>query len=274
VAPSSQHCREKGETTMEIVVCVKQVPDTETRIKIDPAGKGIVREGIEYVVNPYDEFAIEEALVLKEKHGGKVTVITAGPDRAVDALRTALAMGADEAIHIQASQEDAVDSIGAAEVMARALKEIPFDIILCGKQAVDDDNAAFAPALAEFLGLPHVTVVTGLEVDPEAGEAQVVREIEGAQEHITTSLPAVIAAQKGLNEPRYPALRGIMQAKRKKIPVSTLADLGLEGETLPARTEVLSMMPPPPREGGEKYEGEPEETVARLIKALQAEKLV
>ncbi|MHB1505458.1 MAG: electron transfer flavoprotein subunit beta/FixA family protein [Sulfobacillus sp.] len=226
---------------MQILVLVKQVPDTATRIKIDADGKDIQRDGLTLVLNPYDEYAVEEALLLKELHGGTVTVLTLGPAKADEALRSALAMGADEAVRVDGQPADALQ---AGWALAQAAKALAPDLILCGKQAVDDDQAEVGVLVAEFLNVPQVTVAVSLSVDPAAHSGQAKREVEGGVQQVAFSLPAVVTAQKGLNEPRYPSLPGIMKAKRKEIAVQT-ADLGIA-----AGVELVGLTPPAPRKAG------------------------
>ena len=200
---------------MNIVACVKQVPDTEAQIKVKPDGSGIEEGGIKWVMNPYDEFAVEEALKLKEKSGGEVTVVSVGPARAMETIRTALAMGADKGIHISDPTLDGADGYTTAAALAAAIKGIPHDIIFCGQRAIDDDSAQVGAILAELLGIPQVTVVTKFELTD--GAVKVIRPIEGAQLLIGCPLPALVTAQKGLNEPRYPTLIAIKRAKNKEI---------------------------------------------------------
>ena len=184
---------------MNIVACVKQVPDTEAQIKVKGDGSGIEEGGIKWVMNPYDEFGVEEALKIKEKAGGDVTVVSAGPARAMETIRTALAMGADKGIHIDDASLYDADAYATAEALAAAIKGIPYDIIFCGQRAIDDDSGQVGSILAELLGIPQVTMVIKLEV---AGAAKATTPIEGAQLVIESSLPCVITATKGLNEPR------------------------------------------------------------------------
>lgn len=259
---------------MNIVVCVKHVPDTEARITVAPDGKGIVEEGITFVVNPYDEYAIEEALRIKERVGGTVTVVGLGPERAKDALRTALAMGCDEAVHLCDEAFSGGDAQAAARALAAALKGIPYDLVLCGKQAVDDDSAQVGPALAELLGLPQVTVVTKLDIDESGKCARARREMDGFAEVVSTPLPAVITAQKGLNEPRFPSLPGIMKAKRKEMKVLTAAGLGLDAGQVGAAgspTTVLAMSVPSRARRKCMVEGEPPDAASKLAGLLRTE---
>ena len=260
---------------MNIVVLIKQVPDTETKIKIAPDGSGIVAEGIKYVMNPYDEFAVEEGLRLKEKFGGTVTIASLGPKRVTEAIRTALAMGADKGVHLCDDAFEGSDSFATAKILAKAIEGLEADIVLCGKQAVDLDNSQVFAALAEMLGFPHVSVVTKLEVAEDGKSATVTREIEGgAKEIVETALPAVIAAQKGLNEPRYASLPGIMKAKRKPIQEITLSDIGLGADEVGAggsKLKVFDFSLPPERETGKVLDGEPPEVAAELAKLLREE---
>ena len=225
---------------MKIFVCIKQVPDTETKIKIAADGKTIDTSGIKWILCPYDEFAVEEAIRFKEKNAGTtLTVVTAGPDRAVDALRTALAMGCDEAIHIQAPEFS--DSYLTAKALARAMeKSGPAHIIFTGKQAIDDDAAQVHQAMAECMNLPAVSVV--LRAEYGATSVKVEREIEGgALEKYEIATPCVIAAQKGMNEPRYASLPNIMKAKKKEVKKFTLGDLDLNESGMKIRYQSLSM---------------------------------
>lgn len=260
---------------MEIVVCMKQVPDTETKIKVNPEGTGIVTDGIKYVMNPYDEYAVEEALRIREKLGGKVTILSLGPDLATEAIRTALAMGADEAVHLNDPAFEGSDSFTTAKILAKALQGLTFDLILTGKQAMDHDASQVFGCLAELLDLPYVSVVVGLEISADGKSATAKRETEGGMEEIIeTSLPAVIAAQKGLNEPRYASLPGIMKAKKKEIKKLDLAALGMDAAEVGEKGSKLKTKNfhlPPERQAGKKLEGEPAETAVQLAKLLRDE---
>ncbi|MEW6444274.1 MAG: electron transfer flavoprotein subunit beta/FixA family protein [bacterium] len=260
---------------MDIVVCMKQVPDTETKIQINPQGTGIVTEGIKYVMNPYDEFAVEEALRIKEKFGGTVTIVSMGPQRATESIRTALAMGADKGVHLLDAAFDGADSFATAKTLAAAIRKLPFQIILAGKQAVDHDNSQVFAALAELLGAPHISVVTKLEISADGKSATAEREIEGgAKEVIQTSLPAVIAAQKGLNEPRYASLPGIMKAKKKPIDAQDAAKAGLSANEVGekgSKAKITKFALPPERQAGKVLEGEPEQVSSQLVKLLREE---
>lgn len=257
---------------MNIVVCMKQVPDTETKIRLNAEKNDIVTEGVKWIINPYCEFAIEEGLRIKEKVGaGSVTLLCLGPDRAVEAIRTGLAMGADKAVHLNDAAFERCGNYNTAKVMAKALESIPYDIILCGKQAIDDDAAQTVQALAEFLNIPQVMVVEKLEVDPASKKATAWRRIEGgAKEVLEVPLPAVFAAEKGLNEPRYASLPGIMKAKSKEIKKVTAAALGVElGEP---KVRIGSYSLPPERQAGKKLEGvDASQAAAELARWLREE---
>lgn len=256
---------------MNAIVCAKQVPSTDIKIEVKD---GRVNEASleSYVMNPYDEYALEEALLLKERfEEGKVTLVTLGPERVRETILTGLAMGADEAIHIKGEEFAELDGYTTAKVLAEAIKKLDYDIILCGKQGVDDDNAQVGIALAELLGLPHVSVVTKLEVSDDKNRAIAQREVEGGKEVVETPLPAVITAQKGLNEPRYPSLRGIMTAKKKPLQRWGPSDLGLDPTELEAKVRVVEVSPPPERQAGRIVEGEPAEAARKLVHLLREE---
>lgn len=245
---------------MRTIVCVKRVPDSETRVRIAADGTSIDSSGVKYVLNPYDEFALEEALKLKEASGeGSVTAIALGPEDSRETLRSALAMGADEGVLLQA--EGPMDGLSVARALAEEIRGREYDLILCGKQAIDDDNMQVPAMLAELLGLPCATVVVGLEVAD--GVARAHREIEGGHEIVEFDLPGVVAAQKGLNEPRYPSLKGIMAAKRKPLEEKEVSS-GEPG------LQVLELMPPPPRPEPQ-IVGEGPEAVPELVRRLREE---
>jgi len=256
---------------MNIFVFVKRVPDTESKIRIDRENKTIIKEDLNFVLSPYDEYAVEEALKLREAAGGKVTVFSLGPDEAKVILKKALAMGADEAVLIKDDSPESYDGLRIAKIISRLIKDKypEYDLLLFGKQSVGADNAQVPAMVAEILGLPQVNVVTKLDIDNNKGTA--IREIEGAAEKVSFPLPAVISAQKGLNEPRYETLKGIMMAKRKEIPLISLQDLGLTGEELLPRLELIKMDNPPAREAGKVIEEEPEDAAKKLVEFLHKE---
>src|SRR5436190_14307289 len=240
---------------MKIIVCVKQVPDTTTRVRVAPDGRNIVDADVSWIVAPYDEFAIEEALKIKETKGGEVVLVSLGPDRVQTALRNGLAMGADSAIHLKDPLFDGTDTLGTARALAAAIKTLaPFDLVLTGQQGVGGDNSQIPGLLAEMLDVPQVTVAVKIEI--QDGKAVVEREVEGAHETWETSLPAVVSAQKGLNEPRYASLKGIMAAKKKTIEVKDAAALGLSADALAPHVEVRALSLPPDRPGVKMIEGD------------------
>ncbi len=260
---------------MNILVCLKQVPDTETQIRIAPDGKSIVHDNIKWVMNPYDECAVEEALRLKEKFGGEVTVISAGPKRVTESIRTALAMGADKGILVDDPSLAGSDSLGTAKVLAAVIKDLAYDIILCGKQGVDDDHGLVGSSLAELLDIPQVSIVIKLEVNGDGSAIKAHRELEGGILVIEAPLPALITTQKGLNEPRYASLPGIMKAKKKPLDVKTIADLGLDAKEVGeggAKIKVMQITPPEERKAGRIVEGETaQEKAANLARLLHEE---
>ncbi len=253
---------------MNIYVCVKQVPDTETKIKLNSDNSGIDTAGVKWIISPYDEFAIEEALRLKEKNtGSTVTVLSAGPARVVDSLRTALAMGADSGIHIELLET--ADNNSAAKALAAALqKEAKVDLVFTGKEAIDDGAAQVSQLLAEYLGFPYVTVI--LNVEYSADSLKCKREIEGgAYEMVQVSVPAVIAAQKGLNEPRYATLPNIMKAKKKEVKAYKAAELGVGENDQKIRYKNFQL--PPPKQAGKKIAGDPALQAKELVRLLHEE---
>ncbi|MDQ7819488.1 MAG: electron transfer flavoprotein subunit beta/FixA family protein [Armatimonadota bacterium] len=252
---------------MRVVVCIKQVPDTEAPIRIRPDGAGIDESGLSFVMNYYDEHATEAGLRLREQFGGTVTLVSVGPERARDALRTGLAMGADEAILVCDPRLDAADHLGVARVLAAVIRTLSWDVVICGKISTDDNAGIVGPALAEYLGVPQATAIARLEVDASGSRAEVHREVEGGVEVLEVPLPAVLTVERSLNEPRYPSLPGIMKAKRTPIRTLTLADLGLDAPA--ARTVLTRLEPPPARRAGRILQGEPDEVVREIVRFLR-----
>jgi electron transfer flavoprotein beta subunit len=253
---------------MNIYVCIKQVPDTETKIKLNADSSGIDTTGIKWIMSSYDEFAVEEALRLKEKNAGStVTVISAGPARVVDTLRTALAMGADNGIHIEIPET--ADNNLAAKALAGALKkEAKVDIVFTGKEALDDGAAQTSQLTAEYFGMPCITVA--LNVEYSASSVKCKREIEGgAFEVVEAPLPALIAAQKGLNEPRYASLPNIMKAKKKEVKALKMADVGVSDADQKIRYKNFQL--PPPKQAGKKIAGDPAAQAKELVRLLHEE---
>jgi len=256
---------------VNIFVFVKKVPDTESKIRIDHETNNIIEEGLSFVMSPYDEIAVEEALRLKAAGEAMVTVFSLGSDDSIPILKKALAMGADEAVLLKDEISESYDGLRTARILAQALKTkySDFNLLFFGKQSVGVDNSQVPAMVAELLGLPQVNVVTKLEIEGNTGTAH--REIEGAVEKVAFSLPAVISAQKGLNEPRYETLKGIMAAKRKEIPIVEVKDLRLEGEQLVPQLELTKMESPPPRDAGKIIEEEPAVAAKKIVDYLREE---
>jgi electron transfer flavoprotein beta subunit len=245
---------------MNILVCISRVPDTASRIIVASGGKTIDNTGIKFVVNPYDEFAIEEGLRLREKNGGTVTCVVLGPEISKDVLRTALAMGVDKAVIIKTA-DDNFDSFYVANNLANYAKTINPDLILLGKQSVDFDSLQMPSTLGELLNIPSISVVTKLTIDSNSVVAE--REVEGGKEIVNSSLPCIISAQKGLNDPRYPKLPDIMKAKSKPIEEVTPIDSA-------ARVEILGLEMPSKKRIG-KVVGDSESDISEIVKLLHEE---
>lgn len=253
---------------MKIGVLLKQVPDTETKIKLKSDGSGIEEGEIKWVINPYDEYAVEEALKLKEKAGGEVVVVTAGVPRAVEAMRQALAMGAERGIRIDTTGVT-LDTYSTSLILSKVIQEEKFDIVFAGKQAVDDDCAAVVQYVAELSCMPHASPIETFELGSDQKSATVQRPIAGGmKEMIEIEFPCVLGCEKGLNTPRYASLPGIMKAKTKPIAEKKAVDL-LGGEV--ARVNIAGWMLPPERSAGKKVEGEPEVVAEQLVKYLREE---
>jgi electron transfer flavoprotein beta subunit len=256
---------------MKIVVAVKQVPDTATQVKIsggDP--KAIDTAGITWIVSPYDEFAVEEALRIKEKRGqGEVVAVSLGPDRVKEALRSALAMGCDRAIHINDPALANADTLMTAQALAAVIKQEQPALVICGRQAIDDDMGAVAAQVAELLGWPAASWIMEEAIDGDGKTVRIGRQVEGGLEVFELPLPAVVSAQKGLNEPRYPTLKGIMGAKKKEIKDVKAADLGVTAGTPQLAVKNLEALPPRPP--GRVIPGEVKDAVKELVRALREE---
>lgn len=254
---------------MKIAVLIKQVPDTETKIKINSDQSGIDESNIKYIVSPYDEFAIEQALQVKAKvPGSEVYVISLGPDRVVEAIRTALAMGADKAIHIDTANEN-LDSYQSAKALSGSLQELGADLIFTGKQAIDGDNAQIPQMIAEFMNIPQVMVAEGFELGADNSSAKITRRVSGgAKEVYEISFPVVVGCENGLNTPRYASLPGIMKAKTKPVDKKNASDL-LGGET--SKVSYANFRLPPERSEGKIIDGEPAQQVAELVRLLREE---
>jgi len=246
---------------VKILVTVKRVPDAEATIKINPEGNGIVEAGVKWVVNPFDEYAIEEALKIKEAQSdAEVILCSIGRAESQEQLRTGLAMGGDRAILVKA---DAPDTWVVARILAKIVEKEQPNIVLMGKQAIDDDSNVVGQLLAELLGWPQATFISELKLEDGNAAAQCIREIDGGLETVKVPLPAVITADLRLNEPRYASLPGIMKARKKPLEEIDAASLGVD--TTP-RLTIKKLSPPPERQGGRKVE-----SVDELIKVLQTE---
>ena len=256
---------------MDVIVLVKQVPSTQARITLTDDRKGIGDTDIDLVVNPYDEYAIEEALKIRSTYGGTTTLVTVGAARAEEALRFGLAMGADEGAHvILPDPTEDYDANSVACALVRVLRGMEYDLILGGKEAVDDGNGQVMILLAEYLDLPHVSAATGISFHEDLKAVTVDRPVEGGVEVLRCTLPAVLTAEKGLNEPRYPSLPGIMKAKRK--PVQSLSDDVLD--LADRRLELLGLELAPSRTAGERVEGEPEQLAQACLDFLKGKRVI
>lgn len=244
---------------MKIAVCVSHVPDTETKVNIGPDGKTINKEGVSYVLNPYDEFAVEEALRVKEKFGGDIVAISLGPEANKETIKKALAMGVDEGVLLEHSGD--IDSLNIAMFLAEEIKSRGSEIVFFGKQAVDYDNGIVGQLTAEILNYNCISVATSLQIDGNKVVAE--REIEGGKEVLETSLPVVITAQKGLNDPRYPSMKGIMAAKKKNIDVKKV-------EVNTNYSEIVLMKRPAGKQPG-KIIGTDVSAVPELVRLLKEE---
>ncbi|MDA1477537.1 electron transfer flavoprotein subunit beta/FixA family protein [Bacillus changyiensis] len=253
---------------MNIYVLMKRTFDTEEKIQIDQGQ--INEDGAEFIINPYDEYAIEEALQLKEEHGGEITVVTVGEEESEKELRTALAMGCDKAVLINVEDDlEESDQYTVSSILYHYLKDREFDIILGGNVAIDGGSGQVAPRLAELLGIPCITTITKLTVNGNEVEAE--RDAEGDLEIIATSLPLIVTAQQGLNEPRYPSLPGIMKAKKKPLEELELDDLDLDEEDVAPKTKTIERFLPPEKEAGKILEGDPEQQATDLVSLLRSE---
>ncbi|NQT06802.1 MAG: electron transfer flavoprotein subunit beta/FixA family protein [Candidatus Omnitrophica bacterium] len=258
---------------MDIIVCIKQVPNT-TDVKIDPETNTLVREGVESIINPFDTYAIEEAVRLKGRFGGKVTVITMGPPQAESSLREAISVGGDEAILISDRAFAGSDTWATSYTLSKAIQRIgKYDLIICGKQASDGDTAQVGPGISAHLGIPQVTYVKKIEAIGD-GKAKVERMTEEGYEVMETPLPCLFTVVKEINDPRLPSLKGKMKAKSAQITTWKAQDIscdsrniGLEGSP----TKVVKIFTPPPRQKGQMLQGEPREVVDKLVDLLKNE---
>jgi len=265
---------------MKVLALAKYVPESTSNIRTKADGSGIETAGIKNVMNPFCEFAVEAALQFKEKCPGavaEITVLTVGPAAAVDVIRTAYAMGVDHGLHLCDDAFNGIDEIATARVIAAAVKDGGFEVIFGGKHAIDYDSGQVGPALAEALNIPHVGAVTAIEWSGDFKSATVRRRIEGAEEVVQVRLPALFTAEKGLCEPRYPSLPGLMKAKKRPVDTKNAAALGLSAADF-SREKLGTWMgefaPPPPRAAGRKLTGEPAEMAKELVRILHQEEKV
>lgn len=252
---------------MNIYVIMKRTFDTEEKIDIN---NGVVEEdGAEFIINPYDEYAIEEAIQKRDDLGGEITVVTVGDEDAEKELRTALAMGADKAVLINSEDIDDTDQYTTSVILAKFFEDKEYDLILGGNVSVDKSTGQVGPRLAELLDIPSVTTITKLDIDGE--NVTIERDVEGDLEIVETTLPVLVTAQQGLNEPRYPSLPGIMRAKKKPLEELDLDDLDLDEDDLEAKTETIDRYLPPEKQAGKILEGELDEQVQELVGLLRSE---
>lgn len=258
---------------MNIIVCMKQTPDTETLIRLKDDKSDINREGVNYIINTYDEFSIEEAIRIKEKFSeGTITLVSIG-NNIQEQLRKGIAMGADNAVSIWDDSIEVWDSFVIAKILAKAIQQIPYDIIFCGKQAIDDDSSQVGARLAALLNIPQICVINKLEIADDKKSAVAHRMVEGGIEILETSLPALFTSQKGLNEPRYSTVSAIMKAKKKEIKNMTLADIGMnagEVDKSAAKLKIADMDLPPKRQAGKLIEMS-DTAVEKLVTLLKEE---
>jgi electron transfer flavoprotein beta subunit len=256
---------------MKIIVCVKQVLDTAAQIQIE--NNQVVSPGGSRIINPYDEFAIEEAVRIKEKKPDtEITLLSLGPEGVRDSIKKALAMGADRAVHLMDPNFDGLDSYAVALVLKHYIQKNSYDLILCGRQSVDVDMAQTGPLLATFLGISFVSVVTGLDFSDDFSRAKITRQVEGGSEVRELELPLLLTCQKGLNDPRLPSLKGIMAAKKKEISLLSGVDLGVDEEIYNFSSNKIiqeNLFLPPERKKGIILNGSEEEVCMNLVHILR-----
>ncbi|MBM4421549.1 MAG: electron transfer flavoprotein subunit beta/FixA family protein [Chloroflexi bacterium] len=257
---------------MHILVCVKQVPDSTVRVKVAPDGKAIATDGITWAISAYDEYAVELALEYKDAEPATVvTAVSLGPARSRDALRQALAMGCDEAALVTGDGTESLGGLAIARGLAKVIAERKPDLIVCGKQASDDDAGLVGPALAEALGVPFIPMVTSIAKGDGAG-VRVTKEVDGGHEVWRTDGPAVLSVHKSAKEPRYPSLPAIMKAKKKVIAETALSSVVDDAARAVPRAQIVSLEPPPARGGGKILKGDDAKALAQdLAKLLRDE---
>jgi electron transfer flavoprotein beta subunit len=271
--------KENEEETVKIAVCIKQVPDT-TDVKIDPKTNTLVREGVASITNPFDEYAVEEGLLIKEKHGGEVHVISMGPPQAIEVLKNALAVGADKVYLVSDRAFAGADTLATAYALSKTIQAIGgVDLVICGKQAIDGDTAQVGPGIATRLGIPQLTYVSKIkEIDLEKKKIIVERLLEHGREVVESSLPALLTVVKDINEPRLPSLLGIKKAAKAPIPTWTAKDIGADENKIGLKgspTWVMRVFSPEARGGGgEVLKGELTEVVPLLVNKLMDTKFI
>jgi electron transfer flavoprotein beta subunit len=259
---------------MNIVVLVKQVPDSGSERKLDPADNTVARASADNVINEMDEYAIEEALTIKEAQGGEVTVLTVGPDSATDAIRKALSMGADKAVHVSDEAIHGSDAVQISSVLATALQQLEYDLVICGAEATDSQMSVMPALLAERLGIPQLSGARKVTID--GGVARVERQTDGGYWALEAQLPAIVSTWDTINEPRYPSFKGIMAAKKKPVETKSLADLGVDPSTLglaAAATQVIDFAGRPPKGEGVKVTDEGD-GAQKFVDFLASQKIV
>lgn len=258
---------------MNIIVCIKQVPDT-TNVRIDPETNTLVRSGVQSIINPFDMYAIEEAIRLKEKFGGLVTIITMGPPQAEEALREAISLGADEAVLVSDRAFAGSDTWATSYTLSKAIGKIgKFDLVICGKQAIDGDTAQVGPGIAAFMDIPQITFVKKIE-DIKDSFIRAERMTEEGHDIVESPLPCLITVVKEINEPRLPSLKGKMRAKKIEIKKLEAKDLDADPDLLGLKgspTKVVKIFTPSPRKGGQILEGEAKDVSAKLVELLKTE---
>ena len=253
---------------MNIYVLLKRTFDTEEKIVV--SGGQIEDDSVEFIINPYDEYAVEEAVVQRDEHGGEVTVVTIGDEDSEQQLRTALAMGADKAVLINTEEDlEEGDPFTTTKILEAFFEDKEVDLILAGNVAIDEASGQVGPRIAEKLGMPYVTTIVNLEIVDNV--AKIDKDVEGDVEKIEVSLPVLVTCQQGLNEPRYPSLPGIMKAKRKPLEELEIGDLGLDEDDVEAKTETVDIFLPPEKEAGRILEGEIDDQVKELVSLLRNE---
>ena len=262
---------------MDVIVCVKHVPETaEAELKIDASGKAVEKTGLVYDINEWDDYALEEAVRIREKQGGSVTAITIGPDDSDSTLRKCLARGADKAIRLADPKFEGSDGYAIAKILHSVIKTMQYDLVLTGMQAGDDGSAMVGPILAQLLGIPHATMVKKLELG--TGTAKANRELEGGlEEQVEVKLPALFSVQTGINEPRYVSIMGIRKAMQKEIKIMSLADIGLSENDVGLAgswLKIEKLYVPPVEKQAEFLKGTPDEMAARIAEILKAKGLI